>query len=945
MPPPTDPCPDPASLRAFHLGDLPEDALDRLARHLDDCATCSERVALLDEEADPLLEALRLRGGDPATLPLTRADAIAPARPHEYSPVDAPGYEILAVLGSGGMGVVHKARHLRLGRLVALKRLKADSRFDLDRFRREAESVAALQHPNVVQIYEVGDHDGRPFLALEYVDGGALSEFLRGRPQPPRESAALVEDLAGAVEHAHRRGVVHRDLKPANILLQRAGEAPSHGPGGATLSDYTPKVGDFGIAKRVGEAGSSTGAGPTLPGSILGTPGYMAPEQAEGRAVGPAADVYALGAILYELLTGRPPFQGGESYETLRQVVHDDPVPPSRLRPGLSRDLETVCLKCLRKDPSRRYGSAADLAADLRRFLDGRPVVARPVPAWEAAWKWARRRPATAAALLAAQASLVVIAAGAAWYNARLRQALSSTRAAEAHAEESARLALDAHSQLVGQVQSLLQEAPATRALRKALLETAVAGLRRVTVDDASAPRVSTAKAHRLLGEVHWELGHPREAIEEMTRCRRIAAGILASQPDLSDARDLLAASWRRLSGFHLRGDDPALARHCAQEAVSAAEAWRAADPDDPRALAAVIEGYEHLGHAAHWVRDLTAARSALGRMRDLTEAWLADDPDNPRASQLLGSALDLLAGLDETEGDVRSALEKYRRSLELALADERRESTRDGGEAPGDGRTFRNVMVSLNNLAIAYVRLRDFAHARPPMDDALARAKQWAGRDPEDVQRQLDLVDALYTRSAVEQYALNYADALPFLDECRALLLRLESEGKLEGRPMYSVERRQAVDRESETCRLLPRALADDEAVWSAPAPIALSLAKAKIAILLDSGHPDAATATVRGLLRFEPKDANGWLDLARICSRVADLFTESRAAEPPPEVVRELLDRGLLALGRVFELSDRPPTVEELQGDEDLSALRRSPGYDDLLAREAKNPRPTPP
>jgi WD40 repeat protein len=319
-----------------------------------------------------------------------------------------PGYEILEELGRGGMGVVYKARHVRLNRIVALKMVLGGAHAgtaDRARFRAEAEAVAHLQHANIVRIYNVGDQGGRHFLSLEYVDGGHLGEKLAGGPLPPAAAARLIEVLARAVHFAHERGILHRDLKPANILLALPQEGPSDGA--ETVPGLgTPKIADFGLAKRLDAA-----QGQTRTGTILGTPSYMAPEQAQGKGkgVGPAVDVYALGAILYECLTGRPPFKAETPLETIVEVLKEEPVSPRQVLPKLPRDLETICLKCLHKEPTRRYASAGELADDLRRFSSGEPIRARRTPAWERAVKWARRRP-LAAGLVALL--LVALAAG-----------------------------------------------------------------------------------------------------------------------------------------------------------------------------------------------------------------------------------------------------------------------------------------------------------------------------------------------------------------------------------------------------------------------------------------------------------------------------------------------------------------------------------------------------
>jgi serine/threonine-protein kinase len=325
----------------------------------------------------------------------------SPASPPAPVPIGEPlppaslavgGYDILGLLGQGATGVVYKARQRALKRLVALKMISGGSHVGVHeraRFRAEAEAAARLQHANIIQIHEIGEHEGRPFFSLELIEGGSLARKIDGAPQPPHYAAEIVRTLAVAMEYAHRQGIIHRDLKPGNILL---------------TADGTPKIADFGLAKLLEEDSVHTQTG-----TIMGTPSYMSPEQAEGSSpqIGPPADVYALGAILYDLLTGRPPFKGTSLWETVNQVKTQEPVPPRQLQPGLPLDLETICLKCLQKDIAKRYARAADLAEDLHRFLTGEPILARPLSSPERLWRWCRRNPwlaglGSAAALLLA---------------------------------------------------------------------------------------------------------------------------------------------------------------------------------------------------------------------------------------------------------------------------------------------------------------------------------------------------------------------------------------------------------------------------------------------------------------------------------------------------------------------------------------------------------------
>jgi WD40 repeat protein/tRNA A-37 threonylcarbamoyl transferase component Bud32 len=406
-----------AYLEALDAGRSP-DREEWLRRHADLAAELRTFFADLDK-AERWTGPLRPVGE--AALTEALADEVTlpgPAGGPENGSRDIGAYELLAVLGQGGMGVVYRARQKALSRVVAVKMLRAGpfaTPADVQRFRNEAEAAARLDHPNIVPIFEVGEHDGRPFFSMKLIEGGNLAKAISSQPSAlsPKEAARLVATVARAVQHAHERGILHRDLKPANILLDADGQ---------------PHVTDLGLS-RWADGDSDL----THSGQLIGTPSYMAPEQAAGRRGGvtTAADVYSLGVILYELLAGRPPFRGDTPLETLEQVRTREPVPPRRLRPAVPRDLETVCLKCLHKDPARRYASAGALAGDLRRFLDGKPVEARPTAMWELAWKWVRRRPLWAALIVVSVLAVGLGVAETVWHTAQLREAMAVSRERE----------------------------------------------------------------------------------------------------------------------------------------------------------------------------------------------------------------------------------------------------------------------------------------------------------------------------------------------------------------------------------------------------------------------------------------------------------------------------------------------------------------------------------
>lgn len=454
-----------------------------------------------------------------------------------------PGYEILGELGRGGMGVVYRARQLSLNRQVALKRILCGSHFDpelIARFRNEAEVVARLQHPNIVQIFDVGDHGATPYCALELIDGGTLAQKLAGMPQPACGAAELVRTLASAMQCVHEKGIVHRDLKPANILLHvEAGEPEK----------CTPKISDFGLAKHLQGAPAQTQSG-----AVVGTPSYMAPEQAAGKpgTIGPAADIYALGAILYEMLTGRPPFKAATVAETLLQLQTEEPVPPRRFQPGVPRDLETICLKCLNKEPAKRYQSARTLADDLGRFLRGEPIRARPVPSWEPAWRWSQRNRRLAitlgSLLLAVVGSLPVMA---------ILWRVSENRRHEA--EDNARDAVAAVDDYLTRISEdrLLKE-PGLQPLRKDLLQSAARYYEKFVKRRSDDPsmRAELGLAYYRLGMINELTGARPQALDYLQRAAAILEDFNNREPTNVEHRVHLAKTYNKIGEFHTHAGD-----------------------------------------------------------------------------------------------------------------------------------------------------------------------------------------------------------------------------------------------------------------------------------------------------------------------------------------------------------------------------------------------------
>ncbi len=705
---------------------------------------------------------IRQQNGDTSGDPL-RTDSIGPsARTRLPHPVpQIPGYEILSELGRGGMGVVYKARHLELNRVVALKMIAGVDVFDQragTRFRIEAEAIARLQHPHIVQIFEIGEQaNGTPYLALEFLSGGSLSDALDGSPWQVDPTVRLLEDLAETIDHAHKRQIVHRDLKPANILLARS----SSGSDRETLQF---KVTDFGLAKQL-DAGKNA----TVEGDVLGTPAYMACEQVQGRIseIGPWTDVYALGVIGYELLTGRPPFRAESVVETIRQVLDSEPAPPRRQNPKCPRDLETIVLKCLEKDPGRRYATAAELAQDLRRFREHRPILARPAGTWELLGKWSRRNPSRAALVGLVALALLTAVVGVAMHLDRLRTE-------RARAERNSGLAVRAVNEMLTEVavEQLAYE-PRMEKKRRALLDKARVLYETMLRDRPADPEVrhQLAIGFRHLGDVTRQLGDMEEAEEFYTQAIDRLSELLRESPD-AELLFHLSETHNFLGEVHRLSGRPNQAQESYARAIELQQQLIVEQPEellhrlhlgrshDNRALAyrseerlerARAESTEAVSH----LRDLCASdtqaahRHHLARARLNQGAILRQVGSADSAEMAYREASALLGELSEEH----SLVPDYRHELALSLGNlgnllardpERRDKAKQAQQRSAElfrrlTREFPSIPIyrqelanTLNGLGVTLVRSGDRVKAQEKWEEAVAILRKLAAELPE---------------------------------------------------------------------------------------------------------------------------------------------------------------------------------------------------------------------
>jgi tetratricopeptide (TPR) repeat protein len=626
------------------------------------------------------------------------------------APLPFGDYTLLEVLGSGGMGIVYRAHHAELKRDVALKQIITGplaTEADIQRFRNEAESAATLEHANIVPVHEVGENDGRHYLTMRLMEGGSLASHINDYPSDPRAAARLVAAVAHAVHHAHQRGVLHRDLKPSNILLDGAG---------------APHVTDFGLARRISDESTLTESG-----AIVGTPAYMSPEQAAGRVrdVTMATDVYALGAILYALLTGRPPFRGDSVLDTLDQVRSIEPESPRRLNPRVDRDLETIVLKSMAKESAARYGSAVEMAKDLENWMAGEPIAARPVGRLIKAWRWAQRN-RVVAGLLAAVGVLSIAGVVELFVS---RAAIARKNVEISRQRDRAKQAVDDMYTQVAE--RLLPNLPGMERTRRDFLRKAL----RYYEDEASegngsnaVSRTERAKAYVRVGRIHKELSETSAAEQAYGEAVFLFEQLAKDYPDDPGPRYQLAECLNELGLVCWTRGDRARAKELFSRGLAAAEESAVTFAGQPEFRHLIASNLHNLAVLQHEVGKLPDAEAALRRAIEVRRKLVLEAPGSlPYRHGLAGDLVALAGILGDTSRQhprAEEAEQAFRQALQIY---DRLEA--DFGSMADTDTTAADLR---NNLGDFLVRTGRPEKAEAVLRQALAARERLAARFPD---------------------------------------------------------------------------------------------------------------------------------------------------------------------------------------------------------------------
>lgn len=554
-------------------------------------------------------------------------------------------YELLEVIARGGMGVVYKAVQRKLNRVVALKMILAGQFADeqeIQRFYSEAESAAKLRHPNIVAIHEVGQVQGQHFFSMDYIEGQSLAGMVRERPLSPEKAATFVKRIADTMQFAHDRGVLHRDLKPSNVLVDRGDD---------------PLITDFGLAKQVSAEGSQL----TVSGAVLGTPSYMPPEQAagDGAAIGPSSDVYSIGAILYELLTGRPPFSAATPYETIHQVLTVEPVSPRLLNPQIPVDLETVCLKCLQKEQGKRYSTAIELRDELDRFLRGEPIRARPVTSLERFARWCRRNPMLSTSIATALLSLILalVASTTGFVLTRRSQLLSEQSFRDSQQTVNDYLTLVSENTLLNQ--------PGMQPLRKELLQRALQYYERFLQQRGNDPSVQDelASTYFRVGVITEVLDSPVQALPHYERALKMQRQLSQQRPADRSRREAMGNTLNALGTIYVKLLELPAAQGYYQQALDIRRRLAEELPENVGYQRTWGNAAMNLGVAARWAKDRETAQHFFREAQTIRERALEQHPSEVKLKRDLGKGYYNLANLANGADDLAQAADDYQKA------------------------------------------------------------------------------------------------------------------------------------------------------------------------------------------------------------------------------------------------------------------------------------------
>ena len=644
-------------------------------------------------------------------------------------------YELIECIARGDMGIVYRARQVSLNREVAVKIL-LDQVFaspeELARFRAEAAAAAALRHPNVVAVHEIGEADGRRFYSMDFVAGKDLAALTRDGPLDPRQAAELTRKIAEAIAHTHQRGILHRDLKPSNVLVDAAGE---------------PHVTDFGLAKRIQpplpEKPSPDSAKLTLSGQIVGTPGYMSPEQAATRKdIGPATDIYSLGALFFHLLTGRAPFLGPTPTAVLRQVEELEPIAPMLLNPQVPADLQTICLKCINKEPSRRYASAAELAADLGRFLRNEPIQARPTGSVERAVRWSRRHPGIAGMSGAIALLLIVVAIGSLVYSRRIEAGRRAEAALRVEAEERLRQGERLINFMLGDLSDRLQPVG-----RLDILESALQQVDQFYADipsDHLSPESQRHRANTLFqaATIHAEQGRLAESITNYHAAIDGYSRLLAAYPTNLQWRFELGRARNDLGIAFLILHQYTNALPVLQETLKERELLCAGNPTNTQWLGGYGSTAVNLGTIFRYLQRPSEAMDCFAKAEAAFREWLRLDPTATAPK-------DRLATLRSSQG--RLYIDLHQLDLAAAAFNEKIQILHDLLKKDAkDTRRRAELELGLAYLAEFEMSRSNYLAALAPLDEAVPIGEQLSARDPSNREWQGALVSNLTDRGEV---------------------------------------------------------------------------------------------------------------------------------------------------------------------------------------------------